>query len=164
MGRLQQIKGAAGLSHGEQKPGNLKPQSPEWTDVDSLWFAYSMENTGDYRHKPVLLKEAIDLLVTDPEGLYLDATMGLGGHSESILRALSQRGKLLGMDLDPEAVSLTQTRLKDFPGQFKAVYANFRSAAGVLEAEKFFPLTGALFDLGVSSMQLDKPERALSIM
>ncbi|OGR84096.1 MAG: 16S rRNA (cytosine(1402)-N(4))-methyltransferase [Elusimicrobia bacterium RIFCSPHIGHO2_02_FULL_57_9] len=123
-----------------------------------------MENTGDYRHKPVLLKEAIDLLVTDPEGLYLDATMGLGGHSESILRALSQRGKLLGMDLDPEAVSLTQTRLKDFPGQFKAVCANFRSAAGVLEAEKFFPLTGALFDLGVSSMQLDKPERGFSIM
>lgn len=123
-----------------------------------------MDNLGPYRHQPVLLAEVLGLLITDPDGLYLDATIGLGGHSQAILDALSQEGRLLGTDVDPEAAGQTLSRLKDYGSRFKAVCANFRSVGGILEAEKFSPLTGALFDLGVSSLQLDKPERGFSFM
>lgn len=116
----------------------------------------------DYRHQPVLLGEVLDSLVSDPAGLYLDATLGLGGHAEAILRRLSPRGRLLGLDMDPEALAAAQDRLKEFPANFRAVRANFREAGRVLEAEKFFPLHGALFDIGVSSLQLDKAERGFS--
>ncbi|MDE2312547.1 MAG: 16S rRNA (cytosine(1402)-N(4))-methyltransferase, partial [Elusimicrobia bacterium] len=61
-----------------------------------------------YRHEPVLLQETVNALVQDPDGLYLDATLGMGGHSEAILRKLSPKGRLLCLDLDPEMVGLAQ--------------------------------------------------------
>ncbi len=124
----------------------------------------SLMNPRQYEHQPVLLAEVLDSLITDPGGLYLDATLGLGGHSEAILRAISAQSKLMGLDMDPEALLAAQSRLKSLPGQFRAVRANFRTLGRVLDAEKFFPLTGALFDLGVSSMHFDNPERGFSFM
>lgn len=118
----------------------------------------------EHTHQPVLLAEVLDLLVTDPGGLYLDATLGLGGHSEAILRAISPRGKLLGLDMDPEALFAAENRLKALPGDFHAVRANFRTLGLVLESEKFFPLAGAIFDIGVSSLQLDKAARGFSFL
>jgi 16S rRNA (cytosine1402-N4)-methyltransferase len=115
-----------------------------------------------YEHEPVLLESVLRHLVNEPAGFYLDATLGLGGHAEAILRKISAQGRLLGLDLDPEALHAAGERLKAHPGQFRAVRANFRTLGQVLEAEKFFPLAGALFDLGVSSMHFDKPERGFS--
>ncbi len=115
-----------------------------------------------YTHESVLLAETLDRLVTDKGGLYLDATLGLGGHSESLLKKLSAQGKVLGLDADPEALAEAGHRLQAHSGRFHSVRANFRSLGGVLEKEGFFPLSGAMFDLGVSSLQLDKPSRGFS--
>ena len=119
---------------------------------------------GRYTHEPVLVAETLERLVTDTGGLYLDATLGLGGHSEAILRAISAQGKVLGLDADPEALAEAGHRLGAHRGRFSSVRSNFRSLGGVLEKEGFFPLTGALFDLGVSSLQLDKPSRGFSFL
>jgi 16S rRNA (cytosine1402-N4)-methyltransferase len=117
-----------------------------------------------YTHEPVLLAETLARLVTDKGGLYLDATLGLGGHSEALLKKISAQGKVLGLDADPEALAEAGHRLGAYSGSFHAVRTNFRSLGAVLEKEGFFPLTGALFDLGVSSLQLDKPSRGFSFM
>ncbi len=115
-----------------------------------------------YTHEPVLLAEVLERLVTDRGGLYLDATTGLGGHSDAILRAISAQGRLLGLDADPEALAEAGHRLGAYGGKIRLVRSNFRSLGSVLEKEGFFPLSGALFDLGVSSLQLDKPSRGFS--
>lgn len=117
-----------------------------------------------YTHEPVLLAETLERLVTDKGGLYLDATLGLGGHAFGVLNKLSAQGKVLGLDADPEALAEAGHRLGAYSGSFHAVRTNFRSLGAVLEKEGFFPLTGALFDLGVSSLQLDKPSRGFSFM
>ena len=117
-----------------------------------------------YTHESVLLAETLERLVGDKEGLYLDATLGLGGHSEAVLNKISAEGKVLGLDADPEALALAGHRLATHSGKFHSVRSNFRSLGTILEAEGFFPLSGALFDLGVSSLQLDKPERGFSFM
>ncbi len=119
---------------------------------------------GRYTHEPVLVAETLQRLVTDTGGLYLDATLGLGGHSEAILHAISAQGKVLGLDADPEALAEAGHRLEAHRRRFSSVRSNFRSLGGVLEKEGFFPLTGALFDLGVSSLQLDKPSRGFSFL
>lgn len=116
-----------------------------------------------YAHKPVMLDEVLEFVVTDPSGLYLDATVGLGGHSEAILKKISAQGKLLGIDLDPEALHAAETRLKPFAGRFRLIHGNFRNLGQLLEREKFFPLAGALMDLGVSSLQLEKGSRGFAI-
>ena len=115
-----------------------------------------------FTHEPVLLSEVLDRLVTDRAGLYLDATLGLGGHAEAVLKRLAPSGKLLGVDADPEALSAATARLEGEKNRFHAELSNFRDLASVLEREHYHPLAGALFDLGVSSLQLDKPERGFS--
>ncbi|MBI4385899.1 MAG: 16S rRNA (cytosine(1402)-N(4))-methyltransferase RsmH [Elusimicrobia bacterium] len=122
-----------------------------------------MTRFHEYTHRPVLLGEALDLMITDPDGLYLDATIGLGGHAEAILRRLSARGRLLGTDMDPEALRLASARLDPFSDRVRLLQENFRRLGDILEREKFFPLAGALFDLGVSSLQLDKASRGFSL-
>ncbi|MBI5629569.1 MAG: 16S rRNA (cytosine(1402)-N(4))-methyltransferase RsmH [Elusimicrobia bacterium] len=122
-----------------------------------------MEPSRSYKHEPVLVAEALEGLVTDPGGLYVDATLGLGGHSEAILRRLEPQGKLLGVDLDPEALLHAEGRLKAIaPGQFMSARGNFRNLGDILHAQKFFPVAGILMDLGVSSLHFDKPERGFS--
>lgn len=127
-----------------------------------MTFPSFLEMEQAYTHDPVLSKEVVDLLVCDADGLYLDATVGLGGHAESILKKISAHGKLLGMDLDPEALHRTATRLKPFGDRVRLVHENFRNLGRRIEEERFFPLAGALFDLGVSSMQLEAHSRGFS--
>jgi len=91
-------------------------------------------------HMPVLLKEVTELLVADPDGLFVDATLGLGGHAEAVLGRLSPQGRLLGIDLDPEALALSSGRLAAFGGRFRARHGNFRNIAKILQNEGFFPL------------------------
>lgn len=121
-----------------------------------------LEMEQEYTHDPVLKEEVLDLLVQDPDGLYVDATVGLGGHAEGILQKISERGRLLGMDVDPEALHRAANRLKPFGDRARLVHDNFRNLGQRLEMERFFPLAGVLFDLGVSSMQLDAPSRGFS--
>ncbi len=115
-----------------------------------------------FTHESVLLSEVLDLLITERQGLYLDATLGLGGHAQAVLKRLAPTGKVLGIDADPEALSAARLRLQGEGDRFHAILSNFRDLSSVLEREQFYPLAGAMFDLGVSSLQLDKPERGFS--
>lgn len=116
-----------------------------------------------YTHETVLLDETVTMVVTDPDGTYLDATVGLGGHSEAILKRISARGQLIGTDMDPEALQKASLRLKPL-GRYRLIHENFRNLGQLLSNEKIAPLSGAIFDLGVSSMQLDKAARGFSFM
>jgi 16S rRNA (cytosine1402-N4)-methyltransferase len=117
----------------------------------------------EFTHDSVLLREVVDLLVTDRDGHYFDGTVGLGGHAEAILNSLSARGKLLGTDMDPEALERSTERLEPFAGRVRLVRANFRNLGQVLDAQGVSLLSGALFDLGVSSLQLDKASRGFAL-
>jgi 16S rRNA (cytosine1402-N4)-methyltransferase len=110
-------------------------------------------------HVPVLLKIALDYLAIRPDGTYVDATFGAGGHSRAILTRLAS-GRLIALDADPEA-DLRAKTIAD--PHFTFVQANFRQLDSVLDRCGVGPIDGVLFDLGVSSMQLDDPERGFSL-
>src|SRR2546423_1118874 len=112
-------------------------------------------------HRPVLLGETLKFLVPERGGLFVDCTVGLGGHSEAILKSSSDT-RVLGMDLDPEALAYSRQRLASFGERFRAVHANFRAIATVLEEASERDPNGILVDLGVSSLQFDSPERGFS--
>mgnify|MGYP001814432030 CR=1 FL=1 len=119
---------------------------------------------SDYQHRPVLLEEAVQALNIRPDGIYLDGTFGRGGHSRAILARLSQKGCLISLDRDPEAVAAGKEELgKD--ARFSIVQGNFADMEryvhewGVEEG-----LDGILLDIGVSSPQLDNPDRGFSFM
>src|SRR5215217_2162395 len=112
-------------------------------------------------HRPVLLFEAVELLTPERGGLYVDATLGLGGHSEAILEA-SPDTRVIGIDLDREAIRLASDRLAHFGARFRATHANFREIRRVLVDAGETQPDGILADLGVSSLQFDSPERGFS--
>lgn len=112
-------------------------------------------------HRPVLLFEAVNLLAPERGGLFVDATLGLGGHSEAILEA-SPDTRVVGIDLDREAIRLASERLARFGTRFRTAHANFREVARVLEEAGETRADGILADLGVSSLQFDSPERGFS--
>ncbi len=116
------------------------------------------------RHEPVMLAEALAGLNIKPGGRYIDATAGLGGHSEAILEASQPGGRLLAIDQDPTAVAMTTARLARFGDAVVVVHANFREIDRVARDQGFTEVDGILFDLGVSSMQLDTPGRGFSFM
>ncbi len=115
-------------------------------------------------HAPVLWKDVVDGLITDPEGLYVDATLGGGGHAAALLDALAPAGRVLGIDRDPEALAAARERLRDDAevGRFRALHGNFGDLRELLEAEGVVPVDGLLLDLGVSSRQIDAPGRGFS--
>ena len=112
-------------------------------------------------HRPVLLEETLKYLAPEQGGLFVDCTVGLGGHSEAILKA-SDETQVLGIDRDPSALEYTRNRLAMFGERFKAVHANFHDIADVLSDNDRSEPTGILVDLGVSSLQFDSPERGFS--
>ena len=112
-------------------------------------------------HRPVLLKETLTYLVPERGGLFVDCTVGLGGHSEAILNS-SPDTRLLGLDLDPAALEYARQRLAPFGTRFRAVQANFRKIDSVLREAGESDVAGVLVDLGVSSLQFDSPERGFS--
>jgi len=115
----------------------------------------------DAPHRPVLLRETVRLLDVARGGLFIDGTLGLGGHSEAILEA-SAESRVIGIDLDTEALKLATERLARFGDRFCAVQANFRDIARVLAEAGHEGPQGVLIDLGVSSFQLDSPGRGFS--
>lgn len=112
-------------------------------------------------HRPVLLLESIDCLRPDRGGLFVDCTLGLGGHSEAILDA-STETRVVGIDRDPEAIAFSTNRLGRFGERFVAVHANFRDVRRIVADTLDSPVSGVLVDLGVSSLQLDAEHRGFS--
>jgi 16S rRNA (cytosine1402-N4)-methyltransferase len=113
-------------------------------------------------HVPVLPGPVLSGLAVRPGGIYLDATVGLGGHADEILRQSAPNGLLFGLDRDPEALARASERLKVFGGRVrlaKGEFSRFREAFPEIGAES---LDGVLADLGVSSLQLDEPRRGFS--
>ncbi len=108
------------------------------------------------KHIPVLLDQSIDQLITDPDGIYVDCTFGRGGHSEKILERLSDKGKLIAFDLDNDAMEASK-KIKNKNFQFYKT--NYSQIGKFVEDNS---LMGVLIDCGVSSPQLDEPERGFS--
>lgn len=109
-------------------------------------------------HDPVMVQECLNALEASKGGLFIDATLGLGGHSEAILK-VSDATRVIGIDQDAEALKLASSRLGKFGNRFRSVHANFESVEAITGPEK---IDGILADLGVSSMQLDSEKRGFS--
>ncbi|KPK08097.1 MAG: ribosomal RNA small subunit methyltransferase H [Betaproteobacteria bacterium SG8_39] len=116
-------------------------------------------HTTAFAHRPVLLEETLAALALRPDGVYVDATFGRGGHARAVLARLGPRGRLIAIDRDPAAVAAAQA-LGD--PRLLAVHAAMRSLAATLDAAGVQGADGMLFDLGVSSPQLDDPARGFS--
>lgn len=113
-------------------------------------------------HVPVLLKETIEALAVQPGGRYIDCTLGGGGHAATILERSSPGGQLLGIDADPTAIRIVNDRLRDYSKSILLVNDNFSNLKNICTEYDFYPVHGILFDLGLSSLQLDSGERGFS--
>lgn len=113
-------------------------------------------------HIPVLLEKVVEGLAVKPGGLYIDATVGEGGHAEAILEASSPDGCLLGIDVDDEAIKKAAEKLARFEGRVALVKANYRDLATIARREGFFQVDGILFDLGFAFFQVEDPRRGFS--
>ena len=115
----------------------------------------------NFQHEPVLLHEVLEWMDVRENGVYCDGTLGGGGHSEAILKASGGTASLYGIDRDETAIAAASERLRNYPG-FHAIRGNFHDGKMLLEEAGAGPLDGILLDLGVSSPQLDTPERGFS--
>ena len=113
-------------------------------------------------HMPVLLNEILEALQVQPGKHYVDCTLGSGGHAKAILEMIQPNGQLLGVDADPEAVEIARTRLAKYAESTIIVNDNFANLDNICRENNFLPVHGILFDLGISSMQLDISERGFS--
>mgnify|MGYP002538375613 FL=1 len=117
----------------------------------------------DYGHVPVLLHECLDALAIKPDGIYVDGTLGRAGHSLEIVKRLTT-GRLIGIDRDETAIAAAQERLADYGDRVTLVHSNFDRIGNILADLHIDGADGMLFDLGVSSPQLDDAERGFSYM
>lgn len=116
-----------------------------------------------FEHIPVLAKETIENLNINPDGIYLDLTLGKGGHSKMILERLSEKGRLIAIDQDKEAIEAAKENLRDF-SNVTFVNSNFENFEKALEELGLDLIDGALMDIGVSSYQIDNADRGFSYM
>ena len=117
----------------------------------------------EFKHKPVLLKECIEGLNIKENGIYVDGTLGGAGHSKEILKRLSEKGLLIGIDRDEEALQAAQKNLEDFKN-VKYIHGNHDNIKEILEDIGIEKVDGILLDLGVSSYQLDERNRGFSYL
>lgn len=113
-------------------------------------------------HTPVLLKETIEALAVQAGGRYIDGTVGGGGHAAAILERSTPGGQLLGIDADPEAIKVAKDRLETYSGSTLLINENFANLRAICIKYNFFPVHGILFDLGLSSLQLNGNGRGFS--
>jgi len=118
----------------------------------------------EFRHTPVLFSETIKSLNINPGGIYADGTLGGGGHASGICEKLSQKGILIGIDRDGDAIEAAGERLKNYPCRKIFVQSNYADIKDVLNERGIENIDGAILDLGVSSFQLDNYERGFSYM
>ncbi len=115
-------------------------------------------------HKSVLLNKVIDFLnIQNKDGIWVDATLGPGGHSEAILKKITPGSFLIGIDCDEESVEIAKQRLKNYKN-FTPVHSNFRDIDIILAENKVREIDGIIFDLGFSSYQIEKPGRGFSFL
>ena len=118
----------------------------------------------EFSHKSVLLWECIDALNIRPNGIYLDGTLGGAGHSSQIARRLTEGGRLIGVDRDRTALAAAKERLAPYADRVTLVHSNFAEIDAILDSLGIPAVDGMLFDLGVSSPQLDDASRGFSYM
>ena len=123
-----------------------------------------MRMQEEFRHETVLLRESVEGILGDPDGIYVDCTMGGGGHSVALANRLGPSGCLVGIDQDPAAVQAGRLRLTGVRPTVHVVRGNFREIGAVLDQLGIGQVDGILFDLGVSSHQIDLPQRGFSYM
>ena len=124
-----------------------------------------MENaakTVDFHHVPIMVREVTELLEPDRGGVFVDGTLGGGGHSEAILKLLPETGRLIGIDRDETALAAATARLAPYSDRFTALHGNFFHMKSLLLGRGVTRADGILLDLGVSSYQLDEPSRGFS--
>lgn len=117
----------------------------------------------EFKHLPVLLNECLEALAIKEDGIYVDCTLGGAGHSREILKRLSSKGRLIGIDQDEDALRAAKENLKEYSNVLY-VHDNFYNIDEILEKLKIEKVDGILMDLGVSSFQLDNAERGFSYM
>lgn len=122
-----------------------------------------MNNNNDtyYEHQPVLLQESVDYLITDSSGIYIDATLGGGGHSLELLSQLGSDARLIGVDQDDEALSAANSRIGD-DSRFSSVKGNFGYLSRLVPPEFHGKISGILLDLGVSTHQITEADRGFT--
>ncbi|MDA0986123.1 MAG: 16S rRNA (cytosine(1402)-N(4))-methyltransferase RsmH [Bacteroidetes bacterium] len=125
-----------------------------------------MENKTTIYHKPVLLRETISNLITDKNGIYVDCTLGGGGHTNEILKQLSQNGKVIAIDRDEDAIKFVKTEFVYWinKGQLIIVKSKFQNIVNVLNENNISKVNGVVADLGVSSFQIESSERGFSYL
>ncbi len=116
----------------------------------------------EFQHKSVLLRETIDSLKVKPGGIYVDGTLGGGGHAFELCSRLGKDGRLIGIDQDEAAISAASERLSEYKGQVTIVRSNYSRMPQVLDELGIGKVDGIYLDLGVSSYQLDTPERGFT--
>ena len=121
-----------------------------------------MEKIGNDYHIPVLYYETLDNLVINPDGVYIDCTLGGGSHSEGILERLSDKGLLISIDQDSNAIEYSKKRLEKFGPKWKVFKGNFENIDTIAYMAGVDKVDGILMDIGVSSKQLDDPKRGFS--
>ena len=121
-----------------------------------------MEKIGNDYHIPVLYYETLDNLVINPDGIYIDCTLGGGSHSEGILERLSDKGLLISIDQDTNAIEYSKKRLEKFGSKWKVFKGNFENIDTIAYMVGVDKVDGILMDIGVSSKQLDDPDRGFS--
>ncbi len=121
-----------------------------------------MSQPSPFPHQPVLYHEIIHALKPHSPGKFIDATIGAGGHAWGILEHSSPDGRLLGFDQDPQALALASQRLSPFKGRFELVNTSYINLQSEMRTRGWEQVEGIVFDLGVSSMQLDMPQRGFS--
>lgn len=115
-----------------------------------------------FEHKSVLLYETIDSLNVKPDGIYVDGTLGGGGHALELCRRLGEYGRLIGIDQDADAIAAASERLRDYEDRVTIVRSNYEEIQSVLKDLGIEKADGIYLDLGVSSYQLDTPERGFT--
>ncbi len=118
----------------------------------------------EFKHTSVLFSECMENLNIKPDGIYVDGTLGGGGHSAGICGRLSEKGLLIGIDRDKDALNAASARLREFPCRKIFAQSNYENVKSVLSENGIEGIDGALLDLGVSSFQLDNGERGFSYM
>jgi len=118
----------------------------------------------EFRHTSVLFRETIESLNIRPDGIYVDGTLGGGGHASGICERLSEEGLLIGIDRDRDAIAAAKKRLAPYNCRQQFVQSTFADIKSILRSSSIEAVDGVVLDLGVSSFQLDNPERGFSYM
>lgn len=118
----------------------------------------------EFDHVPVLLNETVDNLVWKKDGIYVDGTLGGGGHSKEVLKRIGSEGRLIGIDRDSDAIEAAQNKLSQYKEKLMLAHSNFSDVKNVISKFGLEKVDGMMMDLGVSSPQLDNPERGFSYM